>query len=86
MKVLNVFIRPLETKHYATDVEVEVEVDGEQYPLVVSIAGYAPKPSIRARLQGWEPDRGMDHVESESHHMIAQLIASTLAELKGKTT
>ena len=84
MKILDVHILPLEPKHYSTDLVVEVEVDGSQYALRVSIAGYAPKPSIRAKLQGWEPDWGMDHTESETHLALAHLIANTIAELKGK--
>ena len=79
MKVLEVYIRPLDSKHYATDVEVKIEVDGKQYTLLVSIAGYAPNPSIREKFRGWEPDWGMDHVESEAHYMVAQSIASALA-------
>mgnify|MGYP000701754029 CR=1 FL=1 len=84
MKILDVNIKPLPRKHYSTDLIVDVEVEGDDYTLVISIAGYAPKPSIREMAKGWEPDYGMDHVESESHYMIAQQIELALTALSEK--
>ena len=83
MKVVDVNILPLDQKHYSTDIGLTVEVDGNNYTLVISVAGYAPNASSREKAKGWIPDWGMDHVESETHLMIAHKIATTLAELKG---
>ena len=84
MKILDVNIRPLPGKHYSTDLTVDVEVEGGDYSLVISIAGYAPKPSVREIEMGWEPEDGINHVESESHYMIAQQIEAALTALSEK--
>jgi hypothetical protein len=82
MKVIYVNISPLPSKHYSTDLEVGVLVDGQEHTMVVSIAGYAPHASHREKLKGWEPDWGMDHTESETHLALAHLIANALTERK----
>jgi hypothetical protein len=85
MKIVDANIRPLASKHYSTNLEVTVLVDGNEYTMLVSIAGYAPHASHREKVKGWEPDWGMDHTESETHLALAHLIANTFAELKGET-
>jgi hypothetical protein len=82
MKVVDVNILPLESKHYSTDLSVDVDVDGHIYTMLVSISGYAPRASIREVDRGWEPDWGMDHIESETHFALAHMIASSLADQK----
>jgi len=81
MKIVDVNIRPLASKHYSTDLEVTVLVDGNEYTIMVSIAGYTPHASHREKARGWEPDWGMDHTESETHLALAHLIAHALADL-----
>ena len=83
MEVVDVTILPLGSKHYSTDLEVVVCVDGLEYTMKVSISGYAPTPSYREVLKGYEPDYGMDHVESETHLKLAHIFAKALADLKG---
>ena len=83
MKVIDVSLVHLQGKHYSTDVCVTVSVEGREYNLLVSVAGYAPKASSREKERGWEPDWGMDHTESETHLSIAQTIVDALAELTG---
>lgn len=77
-KVINTEILPLRQKHYSTDLIVTVGIEGDQYEMGVSISGYAPNPSIREIKAGWEPDFGMDHVESEAHWRIAEVIHKAL--------
>jgi hypothetical protein len=84
MKVIDVNLMPLPSKHYSTDVWVTVSVEGHEYSLLVSVAGYAPKASSREIERGWEPDWGMDHTESEAHLDIAQRVVTALAALKGQ--
>jgi len=81
MKIIDAHLMPLPTKHYSTDVKVAVSVGGEEYYLMVSVSGYAPNASAREKEQGWEPDWGMDHIESEAHLGIAQTIVAALTEL-----
>ena len=78
LKVVSVELDPLPSKHYDTTLSVVVEVEGTDYNLSVSVAGYAPKASRREVERGWNPDWGMDHTESESHLAIAELICEAL--------
>lgn len=72
MKITKVELADLPCKHYSTDLYATVEGDeGEEYVFTVSISGYGPKPSSRELEKGWEPDWGMDHVESEMHLFLA---------------
>ena len=72
MKITKLELADLPCKHYSTDLYVTVESDeGEDYVFTVSISGYGPKPSSRELERGWEPDHGMDHVESEMHLFLA---------------
>ena len=80
MKILKAEILDLQCKHYDTVVGLDIEGDdGEEYHLSISIAGYFPKPSKRELERGWEPDWGMDHIESEAHLEIAKKIVETLS-------
>ena len=75
MKITKVELADLPCKHYRTDLYATVESDeGEEYVFTVSISGYGPKPSSREIEKGWEPDWGMDHVESEMHLFLAQAV------------
>lgn len=76
MKIGKVEIQPLESKHYETCLIVEVD----RRPFKVSICGYGPKPSQREIDNGWEPEYGMDHVESEEHLFLAHKIMGALSD------
>ncbi len=80
--VSEVFIEPLPSKHYSTDLSVDVVVDGETYTMSISIFGYAPNASYREKARGWMPDWEMDHTESEAHIYLAHKIAGVLQELR----
>lgn len=83
MKIKDVILEPLESKHYLTEVVVYVEdAHGREWTVGVDIHGYYPNPSQREFDDGWEPDRGMDHVETEAEYKIALAVAEAL---KGKT-
>lgn len=78
LTVVDVEILPLRQKHYSTELVVTVDVGGWQYDMRISITGYAPNPSTREIKAGWEPDFGMDHVESETHWQMAKVIQRAL--------
>ena len=79
MKITKVDLAVLPLKHYSTDLYVTVESDeGYEYVFTVSISGYGPKPSFRELERGWEPDWGMDHVESDVHLFLAEAARSYL--------
>lgn len=80
VKVTYCEIAPLECKHYDTQVYVDVVDNCIRYPFTISISGYHPQPSKREIDKGWEPDCGMDHVESEVHLMLAEIIAKALED------
>ena len=75
MKIDSVELQPLPSKHYETSLIVEVE----GRPFKVSICGSGSKPSKREILALWEPEFGMDHVESEEHLFLAQKIMEALS-------
>lgn len=81
MKVKSVELDELLGKHYSTEVHVEVEVNGSYYNFLVEVSGYAPNPSRRELNKGWEPDYGMDHVESDVHLFLAETIVKALEKL-----
>lgn len=81
MKIKSVSLKELTSKHYSTDICVVVEVDGEDYHFTIQVSGYAPKASRREIAAGWEPDWGMDHVESELHLFLAETISEVLSKL-----
>lgn len=76
MKVVDVSLKPLPNKHYSTDLTVTFD-SGETFD--VEISGYGSTPSQREVDNGWEPDFGMNHVESEGHLFLAQKIKETFS-------
>lgn len=79
VKVKEVFLKELQGKHYTTEVAVVVEhEDGSVYLLGVDVYGYFPRPSQREIDKGWEPDYGVDHVESEAEYKVALAIVEAL--------
>ena len=83
MKITKVTIEDLPNKHYQTELTVSMLSDGHEYPLTVSVYGYGPNPSRRELQNGWEPEHGMDHVESDLHLFLAEAIYSKLMFEKG---
>jgi len=83
MKIKSVTLDPLQGKHYSTELVVEVYDEGG-FPndLFISICGYYPKPSQREIDKGWEPDDGMDHVETEAGYVLALIIKEALERWK----
>lgn len=71
-------LRPLANKHYSTDIEVKFE--SHSSPFVVSIYGEGTVASVRE--DDWEPCDGMNHVESEEHLYLANLIMNAIIEEK----
>lgn len=84
IQVTSVELLPLEGKHYATEVHVEVRINGWPHNFRVDVCGYAPDASKREKDRGWEPDWGMDHTESETHLLLAHEICEALERLKGQ--
>lgn len=81
MKIKSASLQPLRGKHYVTEVFVNVtDESGDYYTVRIDLAGYYPKPSQREIDNGWEPDEGMDHVEPEACHLIAEMIVDCLLE------
>lgn len=82
MKIKSVELEPLELKHYTTKISIFVEGEGgQEWRIGAEVYGYSPKPSQREICAGWEPDHGMDHVETDAEHKIALAIVEAL---KGK--
>lgn len=83
MKIKSVTLEPLRSKHYSTDLVVEVyDQFGFPNDICITISGYYPKPSQREVDKGWEPDYGMDHVETEAEHILALIIKEALEKWK----
>ena len=81
MKISNVELEPLKSKHYET--VISVTFDGGRYrknriKFCVNICGDGTSPSQRELYTGWVPDYGMYHVESEEHLFLAQKIIDAL--------
>lgn len=76
MKLENFKMEPLKSKHYSTD--IPLEVNGNNF--LIRISGNGTKPSKREIDRGWEPEHGMDHTESEEHTYLASLILLKLTE------
>ena len=77
--IKSVELKPLRCKYYNTYIVVHM-TDAEGYPTEVFIELYGGnyKPSEREMSSGWEPDHGMDHVESEYTYMITKKIMEAL--------
>lgn len=78
MRIKNVKLTPLPSKHYETVVEVTVGQDWGDSIFKVSISGYGSNPSIRELENGEYPCDGMNHVESDVHLFLAEAIYSKL--------
>ena len=84
MKIETVSLQPLRTKYYETEVFVGVvDESGDRYTIRIDIGGYYHVPSQREIDNGWEPDEGMDHVEPEACHRIAEMIVGHLLDSIG---
>ena len=79
MKILFSEIEPLRGKHYETTVHVDVFYEGRTSTFRLDICGTGSMPSDREIERGWEPDYGMDHVESQEAYLLAKIL-ETLAE------
>ena len=81
MKISNVELEPLPSKHYETTIIVTFDVGQyrkNRIKFCVNICGDGTSPSQRELDRGWEPDYGVDHVESEEHLFLAQKIIDAL--------
>lgn len=81
MRIGKIQLTPLPTKHYSTEIQVEVGGNGwdeEGRNFLISISGAGSKPSVREYEKGYYPEDGMNHVESEEHYELATLIMEAL--------
>lgn len=79
MKIKSVTLEPLRGKHYHTEILVEVYDEwGMPNDIWINISGYYPSPSQREIDKGWEPDDGMDHVETQAEYGLALIIKEAL--------
>ena len=69
------FIKPLCGKYYGT-----IVTDGKRVVEVWN--GYTGKVSQREIDEGWTPDYGFDHVESDQDYKMALVICDALNEEK----
>lgn len=76
-KVTSVDLQPLESKHYST--EIDLSFDGFE-SCGVQVFGRSRKPSARELDSGWDPEWGMDHVETEVVYEVARVIEQALKE------
>ena len=74
-KVTGVTLNNLDSKHYSTRIDLSFE-DFESCG--VEVFGYSSKPSVRELESGWEPEWGMDHVETEVVFEVAKVIEEAL--------
>ena len=80
MKILSSEIEPIRGKYYETSIHVEVSYEGRTSTFRIDICGSGSTPSDREIEHGWEPDYGIDHVESQEAYLLAQKIVETLTE------
>lgn len=80
MKLESIEIKPLKSKHYSTDINV-VFSDGSFCG--VSVFGEGFYPSERELLNGWEPEDGLNHVETDVVYEVAQVIEKALKDCFG---
>lgn len=74
MKIDKVELEPLRSKWYSTKIEVVAE--GKLFSIEVRGAGSSPSP--REYENGYLPDEGMDHVESDEVYRMALVIMEAL--------
>ena len=80
-RIGKVQLKPLPSKHYSTDVEVEVGGNGWDElgrTFRIEICGTGSKPSVREYERGYCAEEGMNHVESEEHYYLASVILEAL--------
>jgi len=78
-------LKELPSKHYSTEIEVEVGGNGWDEGgtmFRIYICGSGTEPSLREYEKGYYPDDGMDHVESEEHYKLAMIIMEALRKYK----
>ena len=79
VKVIGVEHVPLSGKYYETSILVDVEdMFGFKHQVTINLFGDDCYPSERELDKGWEPDYGMDHVETEATHIVASIIVEAL--------
>jgi len=74
-------LKPLRSKYYSTELIVWVgrnSWDKVGVPMRVSISGAGSCPSTREYERGYDPDEGMDHVESEEAYQLVKIIMEAL--------
>lgn len=70
-------LEPLEGKYYETVILVDL---GNHRGLRISIGGWGGEASEREKKNGWEPDYGMDHVETQDAYEVAKKIVKLLED------
>lgn len=79
VKIIDVELLPLTDKYYETCIGVEVEdIFGFKQYVTINLFGGDTYPSKRELDKGWEPEYGMDHVETEATYTIAKIIIEAL--------
>jgi len=81
IRVGHIQIEPLSSKHYSTNLSVEVGGNGWDkggYRFTITISGVGTQPSIREYEKGYYEDDGMNHVESQEHYELAVVIMDAL--------
>lgn len=74
MKIDKVELEPLRSKWYST----RIEVTAEGKPFSIEVSGTGSSPSPREYENGYFPDEGMDHVESDEVYRMALVIMEAL--------
>jgi len=80
MEVTGVKLEQLRGKHRSTNISTWVWSGqmGRELEFTISIYGEGSTASEREILDGWTPEIGMDHVESEEHLFLAKVIMEAL--------
>lgn len=80
MKIEELRLEPLSSKHYSTDITVKTGNgwDKSGPTFTISLSGMGTKPSVREYEKGYGPDDGMNHVESEELYELATIILEAL--------
>jgi hypothetical protein len=78
IEIKSVKIKPLPSKFYETEIDVCLTEGGSEFDFTITISGYHDKPSEREYANDYHPDFGMNHVESEAHYFLAEVIRDAL--------
>lgn len=70
-------VLPPKGKYYGTQIEL---LSGDTIEVWLSLKSAGYDASIREKANGWEPDDGFDHVETQESYEVASIIADTLTE------